>query len=267
MVLFSLNILEFNAFDRSCRISLSIIEKMSITSRAVKHTLDGETFSNLLVFDDTKQGRRPCVLVFHAWEGRSADQEKFAHKLTEWGYAALAVDLYGEGKRGGTPEECNALMTPLLQDRALVRKRLLKVMEVVQGLLEVDAANIGAIGFCFGGLCALDLARAGAAVKGVASFHGNLSASGLPTITPITAKVIAFHGWDDPFGPPDHVVALGQEFSAAGADWQLHVYGATMHAFMNENANMPKMGLLYNARSAGRAWNELQLFLKDAFGA
>src|ERR1700722_5986769 len=138
---------------------------MSITTRAVEHTLDGQTFDSLLVFDDAKEGGRPTVLVFHAWEGRSAGQETFARRLTASGYAALAVDLFGKGKRGKTPEECQALMTPLMQDRALLRKRVLGVLEVSQGLAEIDTANIAAIGFCFGGLCALDLARAGGKIK------------------------------------------------------------------------------------------------------
>ena len=238
---------------------------MSITTRTVEHTLDGETFENLFVFDDTKQGKRPTVLVFHAWEGRSADQEKFAKQLTSWGYAALAVDLYGKGKRGTNPAECQALMMPLVQDRALLRKRLSKAVEVAQGLAEVDGAKTGAIGFCFGGLCALDLARAGVGLKGVASFHGALAPNNLNNAKPITTKVIAFHGWDDPFTKPDQVVSFNQEMTDAGADWQFVAYGATQHAFMNEAANMPQMGLLYNAKSAGRAWKALQLFLADAF--
>jgi dienelactone hydrolase len=240
---------------------------MSIITRAVEHTLDGETFENLLVLDDAHKGKRPTVLVFHAWDGRSEGQEKFAQRLTEWGYAAIAIDLYGKGKRGKTTEECQALMTPLAQDRALLRKRLLKVVDVVQSLPEVDAAKLGAIGFCFGGLCALDAARAGAKLKGVASFHGILGAPGLPVANPVTAKVIAFHGWDDPFAPPDQVLAFTKEMTEAGVDWQLHAYGGTKHAFMNEEANNPQMGLIYNAKTAARAWKSLDLFLADAFGA
>jgi dienelactone hydrolase len=240
---------------------------MSTVTRAVEHSLDDQPFESLLVLGDTQPGRRPTVLVFHAWEGRSEDQEKFAKRLTAWGYAALAVDLFGKGRRGKTPEECQALMTPFMKDRSTLRKRVLHVMEVAQGLPEIDAANIAAIGFCFGGLCALDLARAGGKIKGAASFHGLFTPPGLPAAEPIQAKIIAFHGWDDPFAPPDQVVAFGKEFTAAGADWQLHAYGASAHAFMNEGANNPAMGLIYNAKSAGRAWKELQLFLADAFGS
>jgi len=240
---------------------------VSIITRAIEHSQDGQSFESLLVLDDAQPARRPTVLVFHAWEGRSDDQEKFAKKLTAWGYQAVAVDLFGKGRRGKTPEECTALITPFMKDRAMLRKRLLHVAEVAHSVPEVDAANIGAIGFCFGGLCALDLARAGGKLKGVAAFHGLFTPSGLPTADPVKAKIIAFHGWDDPFAPPDQVVAFGKEMTAAKADWQLHAYGATAHAFMNEGANNPAVGLLYNARTAGRAWKALQLFLSDAFAS
>jgi len=238
---------------------------MSVNTRAVEHSLDGQLFAGLLIFDDAHPLPQPLVLVFHAWEGRSPEQEDFAKRLTAWGYAGLAVDLFGKGRRGQTTEECQALMMPLVQDRGLLRKRLLRVFEVAQALPEIDPAAISAIGFCFGGLCALDLARAGAPLKGAASFHGLFTPPALPT-GPILAKIIAFHGWDDPFAPPDQVVALGKELTAAGADWQLHAYGATVHGFMHEQANNPQMGIVYNARSAARAWNELQLFLAEAFG-
>jgi dienelactone hydrolase len=238
---------------------------MSVTTRAVEHSQDGQTFDSLLVTDDARPPKQPLVLIFHAWDGRSPDQENFGKRLTAWGYAALAVDLYGKGKRGKTTEECQALMMPLVQDRALLRKRLLHVFEVAQGLPEIHATYIGAIGFCFGGLCALDLARAGAPLKGVASFHGLFTPPDLPAAT-IQPKIIAFHGWDDPFAPPDQVAAFGKEMTAAGADWQMHVYGATVHGFMNASANNPQMGIVYNAQSARRAWSGLQLFLAEAFG-
>ena len=104
-------------------------------------------------------------------------------------------------------------------------------------------------------------------MKGAASFHGTLSPPGLPTASPFKTKVIPFHGWDDPFAPPDHVAALGKELTAAGADWQLHAYGATVHGFMNEAANNPAMGIVYNEQSARRAWAALETFLAEAFGS
>jgi dienelactone hydrolase len=236
---------------------------MSINTRTVEHEQDGKQFEGRLVFDDDLPQPQPCVLVFHGAEGRSEAQEGVARMLTEWGYAGFAVDLFGKGVRGKTLEECLAQMAPLMENRAMLRERLLHTVEVVRRLPEVDSNNLAAIGFCFGGLCVLDLARAGAPLKGVASFHGLFKPSGLPFITTSMPKVIAFHGWDDPWVPPSDVVELGAEFTAAGLDWQLHAYGGTMHAFMAESADNPERGILYNARSAGRAWESLRRFLAE----
>jgi dienelactone hydrolase len=145
----------------------------------------------------------------------------------------------------------------------MLRSRLLASVALVKSLPEIDSSSLAAVGFCFGGLCVLDLARAGAPVKGVASVHGLFTPPGLPVVSPMEAKVIAFHGWDDPMVPPADVVALGQELTAAGADWQLHAFGGTMHAFTAEGANLPEMGLLYDARAARRTWEGLRGFLAE----
>jgi dienelactone hydrolase len=239
---------------------------MTIITRTVEYEHEDHQFDGLLALNGVWRTPQPCVLVFHGWEGRSDAQEECARKLVPWGYAGFAVDLYGKGLRGTTPEQCQALMTPLITNRAMLRERLLHTIEVVKDLPEVDSDNLAAIGFCFGGLCVLDLARAGAPLRGVASFHGLFTPPGLPAIDTIKAKVIAFHGWDDPMVPPADVVALGQELTSAGVDWQLHAYGGTMHAFMAESANNPEMGILYNARSARRAWESLRGFLAETLG-
>ena len=233
-------------------------------TRLIDYAHDGKPHQGLLVYDAAR-GPAPTVLVLHDWSGRSASQEGFAHRLAALGYNAFCVDLYGKGLTGTTPDECQALMNPLAGDRAKLRARLLETVAVVAALPETDAANLAAIGFCFGGLCALDLARAGGAVKGVASFHGLFGPAGLPTVTPIAPKVVAYHGWDDPMVKPEDAVAFAAEFTAAGADWQMHAFGGTMHAFMVEGANMPQMGILYNPSAATRAWDGLALFLAEVF--
>ena len=231
------------------------------TTRPVAYAHDGAEHEGLLFADGGDA--KPTVLVFHDWSGRGESQEGFARRLTEWGYNAFAVDLYGKGRRGETTEECQALMGPLVGDRALLRRRLLETVAVAAALPEVDASRIAAIGFCFGGLCVLDLARAGGEVRGVASFHGLFTPPGLPSVTPIKAKVVAYHGWADPMAKPDTVVALGDELTEAGADWQIHAFGGAMHAFMVEGANMPQMGIQYHADAARRAWAGLQGFLAE----
>lgn len=236
---------------------------METKLRTIAYVQHGAPYDGALVLPEGAVAPLPGVLVFHGWEGRSEGQEEFAHKLAGLGYGAFCVDLYGKDRRGTTPQECEALMTPLISDRVLLRERLLHVVEVAGGLPELDGGRLAAIGFCFGGLCVLDLARAGAGLKGVASFHGLFTPPGLPIADPITTKVIAFHGWDDPMVPPADVVALGVELTQAKADWQIHAFGGAMHAFMAPQANSPEMGIQYHAATAHRAWTGMAGFLGE----
>jgi dienelactone hydrolase len=234
-----------------------------IIAEPIDYALEGKAHQGLLVFDDARAEPGPTVLVFHAWDGRTQAHDEFAYRLASLGWTAFAVDLYGKGVVGTTTEECQALMNPLVGDRARLRALLLGAVDAVASLPRVDPARMAAIGFCFGGLCVLDLARAGAPLKGVASFHGLFTPPGLPPVTPIGPKVIAYHGWADPMAKPEAVVEFGEEFTAAGADWQLHGFGGAMHAFMNEGANMPEMGILYDAKVAARAWDGMAAFLTE----
>ena len=170
-----------------------------------------------------------------------------ACSLAKLGYIGFACDLFGKGIRGAVTGDNSALIAPFLRDRAMLRMRLIGTVEVVRSLPEVDPSKVAAVGFCFGGLCVLDLARAGVDVQAVASFHGLFSKPEGLTTAPIQAKVIAFHGWDDPMVPPAEVVALGEELTEAGADWQIHAYGGTMHAFMAVGANRPEAGIQLRA--------------------
>lgn len=233
--------------------------------RQVSYRLDGVTFDGALVSPGTTA--RPGVLVIHGWEGRSEGQDRVAMRLSKMGYAAFCVDLYGDGKRGSLgPDSApvnQALMAPLMEDRALLQRRLLAAVDAAGYEPEIRTDRMAAIGFCFGGLCALDLARANAPLKAVASFHGGLAPSPLEAPAKIGPKIAVYHGWDDPLAPPDAVLALAAELSAAQADWQLVAYGATMHAFMAEGVDAPSMGLQFNARSARRAWTALGDFLGE----
>jgi dienelactone hydrolase len=158
-------------------------------------------------------------------------------------------------------------MMPFVRDRAMLQRRLAHVVDVAAGLPEVDASKIAAVGFCFGGLCVLDLARSRADVRGVASFHGVLAPPGNTAGNRIDAKVVAYHGWDDPMAPPDAVVALAGELTAAEADWQLHAFGGAMHAFTAVGANDPANGIQYHERTARRSVAHLRTFLAECFDA
>lgn len=215
------------------------------------------------VYDEHATEKRPAILVCHDWSGRNELAEKKAEKLAELGYVGFAVDMFGKGKTGKTKEEKSALIQPLMQDRTKLLARILAAYETVRVLPQVDAARIGAIGFCFGGLCALDLARSGAAVKGVVSFHGLLfPPEGLPKHK-ITAKVLALHGFDDPMVTADHVMHFGEEMTHANVDWQLTMYGHAMHAFTNPLANDPGFGTVYEKNADARSWIAMREFLQE----
>ena len=235
---------------------------MAIREQLIEYREGQALLEGFFCHDDSRPGPQPLVLISHAWGGRDEFVERKARRLAWHGYAAFALDMFGKGKRGATTEECSALITPFMQDRALLARRITAALEAVTGLAQVDSRRIAAMGFCFGGLCVLDLARSGADVRGVASFHGLLKPSGLPA-RKIGAKVLIMHGYDDPMAPPEDVLAIAQELTAAGADWQVHAYGNTRHAFTNPQAHDDSLGLKYNEAADRRSWHSLMQFLEE----
>lgn len=239
---------------------------MTITTRSVDYDIAGQSFEGVLAADDAKRGKRPLVLIAHAWAGRSGFEVEKAKKLAALGCAGFAMDLFGKGVLGASTAENQGLIAPFLADRAMMQSRLLNIAKVAKEQPEVDSSKVAAIGFCFGGLCVLDIARTGADLKGVVSFHGLFMPPGNTGGKKIKAKVLALHGWDDPMATPDQVTALGKELTDAGADWQLHAYGGTMHAFTNPDANDPDFGTVYNAAADTRSWTAMKNFLAEIFG-
>lgn len=248
------------------RLRPGIVDGMTLVTRDFAYDVDGARCDGALIVDDGGVAPRPAVLVFHGWEGRSDGQLQVARGLATRGWVGIACDVFGDGVRGELSGDNGALIAPFLRDRAMLRQRLLGTVAAIRTRPEVDPGRVAAIGFCFGGLCVLDLARAGADVRAVASFHGLFGAPEGLAVGPITAKVAAFHGWADPMVPPADVLALGEELTRAGADWQLVAYGGTMHAFMAVGVDRPEAGVQYNARSARRAWAAMVAFLTEAFG-
>lgn len=215
-------------------------------------------------YDDSNKNRRPVVLVVHDWTGRNEFACRKADKLAELGYCGFAVDMYGNGKNGASKEEKSELIKPLMGDRAKLQKRILAALEAAKKLDVADTSRIGAIGFCFGGLCALDLARSGADLRGVVSFHGLLTAPGTPKHT-VKARILALHGFNDPMVPPAQVNDFGHEMNELKADWELKMYGNTMHGFTNPEANDPGFGTVYNKNVDTRAWIEMVEFFRQVF--
>jgi dienelactone hydrolase len=225
---------------------------------------EGEALEGVLVA--RRDGaRRPGVILFPTVMGVSELELGFARDLVHLGYTGFVADLFGSKFRGAPRETMFAEMQRLRGDRAGLRRRLTAVLERVRGLDAVDEGAIAAAGYCFGGQCALDLARSGADIAGAASFHGLFDAPALEP-QPIRAKVIAFHGWDDPMVPPEQVVALARELTDAGADWQMHAFGHTSHGFTNPNAHGEIPGVQFNATAAERAWTAFVNFLEELFG-
>jgi len=239
---------------------------MTILSNTVSY-LDGDAvLEAFFAYDDAVSGRRPAVLINHAWGGRDDFVADKAKKLAELGYLGFALDMYGKGVRGSGPEENAGLMQPFMQDRRMLQRRMEAALAAVKLMPWTDDGRIAAIGFCFGGLCALDLARSGANIKGVVSFHGLLGAPEHTQNNRIKAKVLALHGHDDPMVPVEQVIAFEQEMTRAGADWQLHAYGNTMHAFTNPMANDPGFGTVYQKDADRRSWQSMKNFLEEIFG-
>jgi dienelactone hydrolase len=236
---------------------------MALREQLIEYRSDDTLLEGFFCFDDELPRPLPAVIISHDWGGRGEFVEKKARRLATHGYAAFALDMYGKGKRGSTQEECVALMTPLAQNRALLAKRINSALTHVKQLPQVDARRVAAMGFCFGGMCALDLARSGADLRGVVSFHGLLKPNGLPPASRINAKILIMHGYDDPMAPPEDVLAIAKEFTQAAADWQLHAYGGTLHAFTNPNANNAAGGMLYSEKAQRRSWHSLMAFLEE----
>ena len=233
------------------------------------YRIGSDEFEGYLAFDGASASRRPGVLVFHQWSGCSPFEREKADWLAGLGYAALAVDMYGKGKRGSNPQENGALMTPLVNDRALLRRRAEAAVVHLRSLSMVDGDRIGAIGFCFGGLCALDVARAGTeGVRGVVSMHGLLGAPGEGLSRPATmnARVLALHGWNDPMARPEAACAFAREMHDHGADWQLHAFGGCGHAFTNPAAQDAKGGMQYSPLADARSFAMTKDFLAEVFG-
>ncbi|MEY2909312.1 MAG: hypothetical protein RLZZ602_1835 [Pseudomonadota bacterium] len=235
---------------------------MAIQTRMVDYDHDGVSLQGELVWDDGL-GQRPVVLVAPTWAGRTDFEGGQARRLAELGYVGFAIDMYGKGIVGNGPEECTALMMPIVSNRELLQARMAAALDAARRQPEASNSPGAAMGFCFGGLCVLDLARSGSDVAGVISFHGLLGpASNLPEPA-ISAKVLVLHGYDDPMADPDAMRGFCDEMTAAGCDWQVHAYGQTLHAFTNPNANDPASGTLYNEVVANRAYQSMAAFLSE----
>lgn len=204
------------------------------------------------------------MILCHAWRGRDPFVEENSKLIASWGYAAVAIDMYGKGVLGKTKEECAALKKPFMEDRELLQKRALKGFETASSLPYVDPNRIAVLGFGFGGTCALDIGRSGANLKGTISVYGHLASSHLPKKA-IRGKVFVLHGYKDPIVTMNEFGIFGKEMDEAKVDWQAHIFGRAKHAFATPSANDDESGIIYDPDSAKAAWELIRNFLTLVF--
>jgi len=225
-----------------------------------------KAYEGVIAWDDSIKTAKPGILIMHMWGGQSEFEADKATQLAEMGYVGFAIDLYGKGVRANNPEEAEQLMNNLNDNRPLLLKRINLALNALIEHKEVSSSKIGAIGFCFGGKCVLDLARSGIDIAGVVSFHGLLDPPIPHPKNKIKSQILILHGWDDPMALPKDVTNLSKELTSYNADWNIHMYGNTGHAFTNPNAKFPEKGLFYEPKSNRRAWNSMCYFFDELFG-
>jgi dienelactone hydrolase len=233
--------------------------------RPITHNFEGEDLES--VFVGRRDGAaRPTVILIPTVMGVSELEKGFGRQLVELGYNSLVADLFGKKFHGAPRDTMFGEMNRLKADRAALLRRLQHVLELARSQSEVQRDHVVVAGYCFGGMCALDLARSGADILAAVAFHGLFDPPGLPA-QKIKAKVVAYHGWDDPMVPPEKVVALGNELTEAGSDWQIHANGHVGHGFTNPRASDLQIdGVAYNALAAERSWTSFVNLLEEVFG-
>ncbi|MDB6133805.1 MAG: dienelactone hydrolase [Verrucomicrobiales bacterium] len=236
----------------------------AIDTKAVSYTQGSTALEGWLAAPKEASGKLPAVLLIHDWMGVAAYAKSRTEQLAGLGYVVLAADIYGKSVRPDNPKAASEQAGIYKADRALFRQRLLAGLEELKKQPNVDSTRIAAIGYCFGGTGVLELARAGADVKGVVSFHGGLDSPTPADGKNIKAKVLILHGADDPFVKPEGIAAMISEFNAAKVDWQMTSYSGAVHSFTQKVAGDDNSkGAAYNALADKRSWQALQDFLNE----
>lgn len=248
-------------------LALAPMSQAAIKTQTIEYKEGDTVLEGFVAYDDAVTGKRPGVLVVHQWKGLTDYEKKRAEMLAGLGYVAFAVDIYGKGVRPADTQSANAESGKYKKDRALLRKRVNAGLAEFKKQPQVDTSKIAAIGYCFGGTTVIELARSGADVAGVVSFHGALDSPHPEDGKNIKCKVLALHGADDPFVPATDVAAFEEEMRQAKVDWELLKYGGAVHSFTDWNAKDPSMpGARYNEKADRRSWQDMQQFFAEIFG-
>lgn len=236
----------------------------------VDYEASGRSFKGTYFYDDATTKKKPVIIVAHAWRGQDDFARQKAKDLAELGYIGFAADLYGEGKEVTSNEEAQKLMTPLFVNRKELRTRILAAYNTAKILKQADPEQIGAIGFCFGGLTVIELLRSGVLLKGVVTFHGllgytmgELRAEKHPENPPMKGSLLILHGYHDSLVSAEEVRAIQDEMTQAHVDWEMDIYGNARHAFSNPIATDAASPFLYNPEVARRATQRMNNFFQN----
>ena len=237
-----------------------------VKTEVVEYKQGDVVLQGYLSYDESLPGKRPGVLVIHDWMGVSDDTKMRAEMLAGLGYVALTADIYGKGVRPKNAQEAQAEAGKYYNNRALWRARAKAGLDFLTSRPEVDPARVGVMGYCFGGGTALELARSGAPVKGVVTFHGSLSSATPEEAKNIKGKVLVLHGADDPYVKQADVTAFMDEMRKGGVDWELVQYSGAVHAFTIKGAGSDNSkGAAYNPEADRRSWEAMKNFWKEIF--
>ncbi len=239
----------------------------ALHTSAVDYKQGDAALEGYTAYKEGVSGKAPGILVVHDWMGLNDHYKKITEKLADLGYIAFAVDIYGKGVRPKDSQQAATEAGKYKSDRGLMRQRVLAGLEELKKNKNVDPNRIAAIGYCFGGTVALELARSGAPIAGVVTFHGGLDSPKPEDGKNIKAKVLILHGADDPLVPPDQVAAFQDEMRKGGVDWQMIYYGDAVHSFTTKAAGSDKSkGVAYNEKADKRSWEAMKSFFKEIFG-
>jgi dienelactone hydrolase len=241
----------------------------AVKGEEVSYKAGNTTLKGYLAYDDAVKGKRPGVLVVHEWWGHNEYARERARMLAGLGYTALALDMYGDGHQAHHPDEAGKFSGEVRKNLAMAKQRFDAAAGVLKKHPTVDAKNIAAIGYCFGGAIVLEMARQGEPLKGVVSFHGSLNTDQPARAGQVKARVLVAHGADDPFVPAAQVEAFKQEMDAAKVNYKFIAYPGAKHGFTSkeadENGRKFNLPLAYNAEADQKSWAEMQAFFKEIF--
>lgn len=240
---------------------VATVARADIVDQSVVYQVNGQPYEGYFVHNTGFGDSQPVVMLIHDWNGIDEYEKRRVQMLAERGYAAFAVDLYGQGNRPSTVEESQAASRALYDDREAMRSRLFAGLEQVQMMPGVDPERVVAIGYCFGGAAVLEFARAGADIDGFVSFHGGLTTPEGQDYSQTQAPVLILHGADDPVAPLSDVAALAEQLSQAGVDYDMELYGGALHSFTVWGADRETSK--YDAQADLKSWNALMDFLDE----